>query len=80
MHFACVYRPPNSDFEFWQTLSECVEKVKDDINPDIFIVGDLNSDGSCDRSKIHDFIMNNNLSQSYRNLLEYHPTLLSMLS
>ena len=78
LYFACVYRPPNSDFEFWQTLSECVGKVKDDNNPNIFIVGDLKSDVSCNRSKIHDFIMTNNL-KSYRNLLEYHPTLFSML-
>ena len=61
-YFACAYRPPNSN-EFWQALSQSIEKVKDNDNPNIFIFGDLNSDISNSRSKIHEFIETNNLSQ-----------------
>ena len=61
-YFACANRPPNSN-EFWQALSQSIEKVKDNDNPNIFIFGDLNSDISNSRSKIHEFIETNNLSQ-----------------
>ena len=62
-YFACVYRPPNSNNEFWQALSESVEKVKENDNPNIFIFGDLNSNILCCRSKIHEFVKSCNLSK-----------------
>ena len=54
--------PPNYNNEFWQALSESIEKVKNG-NPNINIFGELNSDISSSRSKMYEFIETNNLSQ-----------------
>ena len=41
--FACVYRPPNADNEFWYNFTVSVQHVKSQNDPKLYIVGDLNS-------------------------------------
>lgn len=58
----CVYRPPNSDGNFWTSLSWSIEKVGE-ITDNIIIIGDLNVDllSIPQTHVIHDIMSNGNL-------------------
>lgn len=57
----CVYRPPNSDGNFWTSLSWSIEKVGE-ITDNIIIIGDLNVDllSIPQTHVIHDIMSNGN--------------------
>ena len=62
-YFGAVYRRPNAGNEFWGTLDLSIQKVKENVFPEFFLVGDLNSNSLNQNSNIHYFINSSNLTQ-----------------
>ena len=62
-YFCYAYRPPNSNNDFWDSLNESIEKVKDVDFPNFFIVGDLNDNYMIETCRLRALVNNCNLRQ-----------------